>query len=103
VPGAINTTDMSNLLDQIPAWGRHDGLGDGLALANYLLTRQAGTDRRNQVIVLFTAGEQQAADSVDVLASRTRRISRCTSSAWISKRRSGTRRQVQKLFQTVRR
>jgi Ca-activated chloride channel family protein len=44
-------------------------IGDGLALANYLLARQAGTLRRNQVVVLFTDGENnKGRDPVDVLA-----------------------------------
>jgi Ca-activated chloride channel homolog len=44
-------------------------IGDGLALANYLLARQAGSARRNQVIVLFTDGESnKGRDPADVLA-----------------------------------
>jgi Ca-activated chloride channel family protein len=44
-------------------------IGDGLGLANYLLARQAGTLRRNQVVVLFTDGESnKGRDPVDVLA-----------------------------------
>src|SRR5258707_12972441 len=43
-------------------------IGDGLALANYLLARQAGSLRRNQVVVLFTDGESnQGRDPIDVL------------------------------------
>ena len=43
-------------------------IGDGLALANYLLARQAGATARNQVVVLFTDGESnKGRDPLDVL------------------------------------
>jgi Ca-activated chloride channel family protein len=44
-------------------------IGDGLALANYLLARQShGHERRNQVIVLFTDGENnKGRDPLDSL------------------------------------
>ena len=55
--------------DQILRGEGMTAIGDGLALANYLLSRQAGTLRRNQVIVLFTDGESnKGRDPVDVLA-----------------------------------
>src|SRR5262252_4325679 len=40
--------------DQILRGEGMTAIGDGLALANYLLAKQAGTPRRNQVVVLFT-------------------------------------------------
>jgi Ca-activated chloride channel family protein len=44
--------------DQILRGEGMTAIGDGLALANYLLARQShGQERRNQVIVLFTDGE----------------------------------------------
>lgn len=43
-------------------------IGDGLALANYLLFRQSRADRANQVIVLFTDGENnRGSDPLEVL------------------------------------
>jgi Ca-activated chloride channel family protein len=54
--------------DQILRGEGMTAIGDGLALANYLLARQAGTMRRNQVVVLFTDGESnKGRDPVDVL------------------------------------
>jgi Ca-activated chloride channel homolog len=54
--------------DQILRGEGMTAIGDGLALANYLLARQAGTLRRNQVVVLFTDGESnKGRDPVDVL------------------------------------
>ena len=32
-------------------------IGEGLALSNHLLVKQSGADRRNQVVILFTDGE----------------------------------------------
>jgi Ca-activated chloride channel homolog len=55
--------------DQILRGEGMTAIGDGLALANYLLARQAGAFRRNQVVVLFTDGENnKGRDPVDVLA-----------------------------------
>lgn len=43
-------------------------IGDGLALSNYLLNRQSGGDRRNQVVILFTDGENnKGRDPLEVL------------------------------------
>jgi Ca-activated chloride channel family protein len=54
--------------DQILRGEGMTAIGDGLALANYLLARQAGTLRRNQVVVLFTDGESnKGRDPVEVL------------------------------------
>lgn len=55
--------------DQILRGEGMTAIGDGLALANYLLARQAGTLRRNQVVVLFTDGENnKGREPLDVLA-----------------------------------
>jgi len=55
--------------DQILRGEGMTAIGDGLALANYLLAKQAGGLRRNQVVVLFTDGESnKGRDPVDVLA-----------------------------------
>ena len=55
--------------DQILRGEGMTAIGDGLALANYLLAKQAGALRRNQVVVLFTDGESnKGRDPVDVLA-----------------------------------
>ena len=54
--------------DQILRGEGMTAIGDGLALANYLLARQAGSMRRNQVVVLFTDGESnKGRDPLDVL------------------------------------
>jgi Ca-activated chloride channel family protein len=43
-------------------------IGDGLALANYLLSKQSTSDRRNKVIVVFTDGEHNyGRDPLEVL------------------------------------
>jgi Ca-activated chloride channel homolog len=47
--------------DQILRGEGMTAIGDGLALSNYLLARQATSEgRRNQVVVLFTDGENNA-------------------------------------------
>lgn len=55
--------------DQILSGEGMTAIGDGLALANYLLARQAnGMERRNQVVVLFTDGDNnKGRDPVDVI------------------------------------
>jgi len=54
--------------DQILRGEGMTAIGDGLALANFLLARQAASDRRNRVIVLFTDGENnRGRDPVEVL------------------------------------
>lgn len=55
--------------DQILRGEGMTAIGDGLALANYLLSRQAASsERRNRVIVLFTDGENnRGRDPVEVL------------------------------------
>jgi Ca-activated chloride channel family protein len=55
--------------DQILRGEGMTAIGDGLALANYLLSRQPNaSERRNRVIVLFTDGENnRGRDPVEVL------------------------------------
>ena len=56
--------------DQILRGEGMTAVGEGLALANYLLARQTvGSDTRGRVVVLFTDGENnRGRDPVDVLA-----------------------------------
>jgi Ca-activated chloride channel family protein len=43
-------------------------IGEGLALSNHLLAKQSGTNRRNQVVIVFTDGENtKGRDPVEVL------------------------------------
>lgn len=56
--------------DQILRGEGMTAIGEGLALSNYLLSRQStGDGRRNQVVVLFTDGENNAGrEPLDMLA-----------------------------------
>jgi Ca-activated chloride channel family protein len=56
--------------DQILRGEGMTAIGEGLALSNYLLSRQStGDGRRNKVVVLFTDGENNAGrEPVDMLA-----------------------------------
>src|SRR5713226_4582919 len=79
-------------------------IGDGLALANYLLARQAGSDRRNQVIVLFTDGENnRGRDPADVLAESNAANIRVHFVGVDLEDEIRNKAQVQKLLQAVRR
>jgi Ca-activated chloride channel family protein len=43
-------------------------IGEGLALSNHLLAKQSGTNQRNQVVILFTDGENtKGRDPIEVL------------------------------------
>lgn len=54
--------------DQILQGEGQTAIGDGLALANYLLSKQTSGGRNHQVIVLFTDGEyNRGRDPIDVL------------------------------------
>jgi Ca-activated chloride channel family protein len=54
--------------DQILQGEGQTAIGDGLALANYLLAKQTSGGRNHQVIVLFTDGEyNRGRDPIDVL------------------------------------
>jgi len=59
--------------DQILRGEGQTAIGDGLALANYLLSRQSKGSRSHQVIVLFTDGENnRGRDPLESLADSSR-------------------------------
>ena len=90
--------------DQILRGEGMTAIGDGLALANYLLVRQAGSDRRNQVIVLLSDGENnKGRDPVDVLAESNAASIRVHFIGVDLEEAIRNKPQVQKLLQTVRR
>ncbi len=90
--------------DQILRGEGMTAIGDGLALANYLLARQAGTARRNQVIVLFTDGENnKGRDPVDVLAESNAANIRVHFVGVDLEEDVRNKAQVQRLFHTVQR
>jgi len=90
--------------DQILRGEGMTAIGDGLAVANYLLVRQAGSDRRNQVIVLLSDGENnKGRDPVDVLAESNAASIRVHFIGVDLEEAIGNKPQVQKLLQTVRR
>ncbi len=90
--------------DQILRGEGMTAIGDGLALANYLLVRQAGSDRRNQVIVLLSDGENnKGRDPVDVLAESNAASIRVHFIGVDLEEALRNKPQVQKLLQTVRR
>ena len=90
--------------DQILRGEGMTAIGDGLAVANYLLVRQAGSDRRNQVIVLLSDGENnKGRDPVDVLAESNAASIRVHFIGVDLEEAIGNEPQVQKLLQTVRR
>ncbi len=90
--------------DQILRGEGMTAIGDGLALANYLLARQAGSDRRNQVIVLLSDGENnKGRDPVDVLAESNAASIRVHFIGVDLEEAIRNKPQVQKLLQTVRR
>jgi Ca-activated chloride channel family protein len=98
----LRYTDMVD--DQILRGEGMTAIGDGLALANYLLARQAGTDRRNQVVVLFTDGENnKGRDPVDVLAESNAANIRVHFIGVDLEEEIKNKAQVQKLFDAVRR
>ena len=79
-------------------------IGDGLALANYLLARQGGAERRNQVIVLFTDGESnKGRDPVEVLAESNAADIRVHFVGLDLEEEVRNKAQVQKLLDAVRR
>ena len=80
-------------------------IGDGLALANDLLARQSnGTDRRNQVVVLFTDGENNhGRDPMEVLGEANAAHIRVHMVGVDLESEIRNRPQVQRLFQSVRR
>lgn len=90
--------------DQILRGEGMTAIGDGLALANYLLARQAGGARRNQVIVLFTDGENnKGRDPMDVLAESNGANIRVHFVGVDLEDEIKNKAQVQTLVQTIRR
>ena len=87
---------------------RNEGMtaiGDGLALANYLLTKQSsGTDRRNQVVIVFTDGENnKGRDPMEVLRESSAANIRVHMVGVDLEEEVRNKPQVQRLFQSIRR
>jgi len=80
-------------------------IGDGLALANYLLVKQASAaDRRNQVVILFTDGENnKGRDPLEVLGESNRANIRVHMVGVDLEEDVRNKPQVQRVFQSVRR
>src|SRR4051812_17672126 len=80
-------------------------IGDGLALANYLLVKQSNaSERRNQVVVLFTDGENnKGRDPVDVLDESNAANIRVHMVGIDLEEDVRNKPQVKRLFQSVRR
>ena len=78
-------------------------IGDGLALANNLLARQAGgADRRNQVVILFTDGENnKGRDPMEVLGESNAANIRVHMVGVDLEEEVRNKPQVQRLFQSV--
>jgi len=78
-------------------------IGDGLALANYLLAKQSnGGDRRNQVVILFTDGENnKGRDPLEVLRESNAANIRVHMVGVDLEEEVRARPQVQRLFQSV--
>jgi Ca-activated chloride channel family protein len=65
-PSLTDYVDMVD--DQILRGEGMTAIGDGMALANFLLERQSSSERRNKVIVVFTDGEHNfGRDPIEVL------------------------------------
>ena len=80
-------------------------IGDGLALANHLLARQSnGEARRNQVVLLFTDGENNhGRDPMEVLGESNAASIRVHMVGVDLEEEVRNKPQVQRLFQAVRR
>src|SRR5438552_14185365 len=78
-------------------------IGDGLALSNYLLSRQSGGgDRRNQVVILFTDGENnKRRDPLEVLRESNAANIRVHMVGVDLEEDVRNKPQVQRLFQSV--
>ena len=78
-------------------------IGDGLALSNYLLAKQSGGgDRRNQVVILFTDGENnKGRDPLEVLRESNAAHIRVHMVGVDLEEAVRNRPQVQRLFQSV--
>jgi Ca-activated chloride channel family protein len=80
-------------------------IGDGLALSNYLLARQSnGAERRNQVVILFTDGENnKGRDPLEVIGESNAANIRVHMVGVDLEEEVRNKPQVQRLFQSVRR
>jgi len=78
-------------------------IGDGLALSNYLLAKQSGGgDRRNQVVILFTDGENnKGRDPLEVLRESNAANIRVHMVGVDLEQEVRNKPQVQRLFQSV--
>src|SRR5207253_10360324 len=77
-------------------------IGDGLALSNYLLAKQSGADRRNQVVILFTDGENnKGRDPLEVLRESNAANIRVHVVGVDLEEEVRNKPQVQRLFQSV--
>lgn len=101
--GVVRYVDLVD--DQLLRGEGMTSIGEGLALANHLLARQsAGVERRNQVIVLFTDGENNhGRDPLEVLGESNAANIRVHMIGVDLEEEIRNRPQVQRLFQSVRR
>src|SRR5262245_21417117 len=91
--------------DQLLCGEGMTAIGDGLALANYLLVKQSsGADRRNQVVILFTDGENnKGRDPLEVLGESNAAHIRVHMVGVDLEEEVRNKPQVQRVFQSVRR
>ena len=88
--------------DQILQGEGQTAIGEGLGLANYLLSRQARTTVGKQVIVLFTDGENnRGRDPVEVLGESSAADIRVHLIGVALDRETEQRTEVRRLMQTV--
>ena len=80
-------------------------IGDGLALSNYLLSKQSnGESRRNQVVIVFTDGENnKGRDPMEVLGESNAANIRVHMVGVDLEEEVRSKPQVQRLFQAIRR
>jgi Ca-activated chloride channel family protein len=89
--------------DQILRGEGMTAIGDGIALANFLLHRQSTSERRNKVIVVFTDGEHNfGRDPIEVLAESEAAAIRVHVIGVDIEREVQEKPAVQRLIQTVR-
>jgi Ca-activated chloride channel family protein len=94
-----------DLVDELILREGMTSIGDGLALANHLLARESkGAERRNQVVVLFTDGENNhGRDPLEVLGESSAAHIRVHMVGVDLEEEVRNKPQVQRLFQSVRR
>ena len=99
----IRYVDMVD--DQLLRGEGMTAIGDGLALSNYLLAKQAsGRDPRNRVVILFTDGENnKGRDPLEVLTESNAANIRVHMVGVDLEEEVRNKPQVQRLFQSVRR